>query len=500
LQAGAFKLFGAGIAQARLVTLASALGVLWIVAWLSWRWYGQLAAAIAPLLLVLWRGDLADFSIGLPLITVGRTGRYDMTGVAFCWLAIALLDRYLRKPGSLVAFALGLAAGLATLTQFFGGFALPLIAGMLLWRDGWRTLRDSRTWSVAAGVLLVVAPYAGYAALHWSDFTGQASLKTGRTDFLDPSFYIANLLDEPRRYEHLIRESTGFDQPIGPLLLALVFIPALSYIGYRARNPDATGDRLLLASVAALALQLALLDSTNATLYTIVLWPAVALVVAAAASDLLTWAWSTRRAWRGQLVGFATALTLLVVVLEGGRAWWIDHQGAASESRYEDFARQLDSHLPAGAPVLGHEHWWWALHDHPYLALNGLNEQWLAARRASQPVTFAELVARTPTRYIVLDPAGSGEAARYSPELAAEMAEYLLRSSILEAHLIDRTYGSIDIYRVVTGDGRVVPGRDAWGDGTPITRHPSPVTQRAQPATEAAHVKGRGQNPARPHW
>ena len=58
LQALSFRLLGPGVAQARLVSVAAAVVLIWVVSWLAFRWYGLLAAIVCELLLVAWRSPL----------------------------------------------------------------------------------------------------------------------------------------------------------------------------------------------------------------------------------------------------------------------------------------------------------------------------------------------------------------------------------------------------------------------------------------------------------
>jgi hypothetical protein len=201
-------------------------------------------------------------------------------------------------------------------------------------------------------------------------------------------------------------------------------------------------------------------------LYTIVLWPAVAIVVATALADLLAWAWHHRPVRASALIGVVVGMALLGVVREGGRAWLTDYQEASNASSYAGTADQLAHVLPADAPVLGHERWWWALHERPYLALNGLNERWMAARRDGRPVSFGELVSSTPTRFILLDGAGRGELNRYPAQLASEMDAFLQRSTVLHAQYDDRTYGHFDIYRITIVEAVNIVDRDQQSSGT----------------------------------
>jgi hypothetical protein len=112
LEAVSFRLLGAGVLQARLVSVLAAMSIVWLVGWLAFRWYGAAAAIVCEILLTLWPSNLTDTSDGLPLLGVARTARYDVLAVAFAWLTIAMLDATLRNPRPVRGFVLGICAGL----------------------------------------------------------------------------------------------------------------------------------------------------------------------------------------------------------------------------------------------------------------------------------------------------------------------------------------------------------------------------------------------------
>jgi len=162
-------------------------------------------------LIVFWRAYLMNLASGLSFISVSRTGRYDATAVAFVVLTLVGYELLRDRERRWLAVATGLIAGLATLTQFFGAFVVPLIAALLIVERGWSVYQVPVVRWLAAAWLVVVLPYLLYIAAYWSDFTAQSEIKAGRTEFWLPSFYLDNLRDEPDRYRHL------FDY-LGPLL------------------------------------------------------------------------------------------------------------------------------------------------------------------------------------------------------------------------------------------------------------------------------------------
>lgn len=244
LQAAMFKILGVGIAQARLVSVLAGIALLWVVGGLAWRWYGVTAALLTGILLVFWRSQLIALGGGIPLLTVARSGRYDLTTVVWMWLAVFFLYALLRQPTWLRALTVGVCAGAATLTQFFGVFVVPLVTVVWIWQRRKRTLTDSHTYWMLAGFFLITGPYVLYVVAHWEDAVGQlAYTKPGRVAFSDLSFWLDNLRREVHRYAFAWQE-----QGNGKWLLLGVG-PALLYLGYRLLRESTLGDRLLALSL-----------------------------------------------------------------------------------------------------------------------------------------------------------------------------------------------------------------------------------------------------------
>lgn len=457
LQALSFVLFGAGIAEARMVTVVSAVVVLWTTTWLALRWYGLAASIVSGLLLVLLRVNLVNLWPGLPLLAAGRSGRYDMTGVALLWLAVVFLDLAIQRGSagrSWLALAAGVCAGLAALTQFFGVFALLIAAALLAWPGEMRKRMASVAGWVAAGWAAVVAPYLLYVTMHWSAFRGQSSLKTGRTDFLDIRFYVDNLSDEAARYQHLIDPDRMLGNGVASWLFVVTIGPLLGWLAWRARRPEQVGDRILLTTLLVSGAALALLDSTNAPLYTIVLWPACCIAIAAAMSAGLSWA---RDAIRGiqvtpqrpaLLITAACALLLtLPVVADGIDAYREDRHQKQLASNYADVASRLDAVLPVRAGVVGHERWWWGLHEREYLALNVLQFEWeQQAKRSGETPSFAALFGETGADALIVDDNARSEIGRYPEQLRRQIETFLATEMVRAAVITDLTYGQFELY------------------------------------------------------
>jgi 4-amino-4-deoxy-L-arabinose transferase-like glycosyltransferase len=460
-QAISFRFLGAGVAQARLVSLLSAMVILWVVGWLALRWYGLLAAVVCEVLLVAWRSNLTAASDGLPLLGVARTARYDVLAVAAAWLAIGALDAYLRRPGVLPGLLAGICAGLAALATFFGAFVLPmLLLGLVLTRR--RGRRTPRPWWILAGFGLVVAPFGVYAAHFASDLAGQLGVYGDRGDFLSRDFWLNNLSTEPARYAHLLAgwppglDASGADvsgAPISPWLLVLGIGPAVAYVAWQARREDATGHRLVIASVVCFGGLLQLVDQTKAPLYAIVLLPSICLCLAAALAAMLRWTWrETPHAWSPRALGLVGASALFVVIaVEGVHAYAVDWEAAASVTPYLPLGGLIDAATTPGAPVLGPERYWWALHAHPYTSLRSIWFQWSAAAKSGSRPDFTDWVVGVDPDSIVVNINVRSDIEAFPVTLQNQFWSYLARCTVLTTDIDNPNYFDTAVYRVTPG-------------------------------------------------
>ena len=456
LQALSFTVFGTGIAQARLVTVVSAVVVLWAATWLAWRWYGLVASILTGVLLLALRVNLVDLWPGLPLVSVARSARYDTTAVAFTWLTVVFLDLTIQHGSrrSWMAYAAGICAGLATLSQFFGAFTIIVVSALLLWRGRKRLLSNDALIHIGAGWSIVVWPYLLYVGIHWSDFRGQSALIAGRTDFDRPMFYLNNLRDEAGRYGHLIDPERITGSGAAPWFFVVAIWPVLGWLAWRARRPGQPGDRVLLTTILVCGITLALIDSTNVPIYTIVLWPGCCIALAAAVASGLEWAY---RGFRTDqyifrrpipvLAGLAVLTVAVAVVADGVDAYRDDRRLAQTVSDYGEISERVDVVLPAGAGVVGHQRWWWGLHEREYLALNVLQLTWeQQAEESRQPPSFVALFDATGANTLIIDDNARSEISRYPAELRLQIETFLATETVQAAVITDPTYGRFEVH------------------------------------------------------
>jgi 4-amino-4-deoxy-L-arabinose transferase-like glycosyltransferase len=454
LQAMSFTLFGTSVASARAVSLLMGVLIIWLVSYLAYRWHGLAVSMLAAGAIVLWRSDLTAAYPGLPLLAVARSARYDVCAVMFVWLAIALLDRLIIAPRRWIAVAVGVCAGLATLTQFFGIFVVPVMMSAWWWQRRRSAWRDPLTYLMLVGFAAITLPYAVAIAANFSGFSGQWMMHTGRMGFTQPEFYWNNLIHEPQRYANLISwpapalfVDDAFDRPFSPWLFVIASIGAVLNVIYRLRR-SGQGDRLLALSLVICAGLLALIEQTKAPLYAIVLLPAVYIAVALMCIDMIGWAWARRRSWIKAAAALISIGLIAIALFEGLHAYRIDQRQSTQVTPYLTIGQQIDSYLMPNARVIGAERWWWALRDHPYLSIGGLWAQWQIDQEAGGSPHFADSIARTETRYIIVNDNVVGDI-RYAPDqLQQQFFDYLQLQCVVVADWDDATYGHLTIYRI----------------------------------------------------
>jgi hypothetical protein len=446
LDAAAFKAFGAGITQARWVSVLAGLTTLWTLSWLAMRWYGLIAALLTGALLVFWRSDLSAGATGLPLLDVARVARYDVLAIAFGWLAIAALELALtskRSRGATLAPA-GFFAGLAALTQFYGVFALPVVL-----------LSAPRKAAALAGTALALVPWFAFVAWHHADLSGQVSVYGQRGDFLNPSFYAQNITTEPSRYANILAQRMPGDvvgaaaiafQTSPYLLLGLV--PAVAWLIWRYLRCRFQSDRTLLLTMASCAGLLLLVDQTKTALYALVLVPPICVALAAGWSELLRWFWRRSRRWPALIATAASAALLFAIASDGLRAYGVDRTESAQVTPYASVGAQIDATVHADGVVLGPERWWWALRAHPYISLRSLWFQWLSDDGATP---FSDLVARWQPRSVVVNNNVRDDIRAFPPALQDQFWTFIGNCTRQVGGLDDPTYFDVQVYEVSPG-------------------------------------------------
>jgi 4-amino-4-deoxy-L-arabinose transferase-like glycosyltransferase len=446
LEAISFLVAGPGVAQVRWVSLISGLVVLWVATWLAYRWYGLLPALLTGLLLVFWRSHWAELRTGVPLFDGARSGRYDLSAVAWAWVSIGLLDSVLRRPRRGAAFALGICAGLATLTQFFGAFILPLVAGVWLWRRRRQALSDPISVWILLGSAVVLLPYLLYAAYYSTDLIEQTAwFKADRVQFASLAFYIENISTEPRRYSMLIRWSH-----LGSWLLIAGVGARLLSIYRRSIQKIRSREQILWPSVLVFAGLLTLVDHTKALLYALILLPSLCIIVAVSIADVLAWGWARQHLLARLLIAVLGTALLAAIAVEGVSAELTSQRQAAPGNPYLELGERLSAHLPPNSTVLGTDRFWWALHEHPYRSIHGFFNTGRAYTSVgrSEPA-FAAWVAQQHIDVILLNADMRDTVAHYPVSVRSQVLDFIRICSVPIAAENDATYGHIEIHQIV---------------------------------------------------
>ena len=439
IDAAVFTVFGTSVFSARAVSVVAAVMCIIVVGWLAYRWYGLLAAVLCELLLTAWASNLIAAQTSLPLLGVARAARYDVLAVVLTWAAIALLDAEVRRPtvSPPRAMLLGLCGGLATLAQFYAGAVLGVVVVGWWWTRGRSALRGL-VWS-GVGAASVLLAWAAYVAVFRADFAGQMSVYGTRGEFLQPAFYIGNILSEPVRYAHLMEASAN---PASVCLLAVALL-ALAWSAWRAFARRSQGDRLLVTGAVMLGGLLLVLDSTKTPLYAIALLPTLCLAL----SGLVASATSGRTAARLAVTVLGLAV-LAPLVGESIAAWQLDFKESGEVSAYLDVGQRIDAALDSDATVLGPERWWWPLHTHSYRSLRAEWFRWAAVQSSGGTPSLKELLLDVGATHVIVNDNVRGDVRSFPEALQQQFWDFIDRCATEIDVIDDPTYARIEIYRI----------------------------------------------------
>jgi 4-amino-4-deoxy-L-arabinose transferase-like glycosyltransferase len=458
LVGASMRVFGFGLFQARLVPLAVATGVLLLTHLLATRLLSAFhgATAVAFLAFAPVASPVEHLPTGIPMIDIARLVRYDVPVGLFGLAALLTLAPVLRgdtPPGPARLFAAGLLAGAATLSHVYGGFWLGAILLAVGAARRFEAMRAA-VLPCAAGFLLALLPWIVFVASGWSDFLDQTYHYTERFELSKPGFYLSNLHGELSRYGLVVKAAT---RRLAPWLFVGSAVAGLFVLGRRTHAGRDEGARALLATTGVIALLFALLVRSKNVLYLATLWPLFALV----ASCGLVAVWRSGRLGRGMV-----ALGCLFVAGEGLVSLGRFVREARSTTPYADFAETLSRTIPAGARVMGMQHWWLGLASRFPAYVEVPLDQTLP-RIMERPVSFDQAADSLEPDVFLVDPVLTAffrtNAAPGAPfhALAAAVQDWLARRGTRIAALDDPTYGPVEIYviaptvRTAAAEGRI---------------------------------------------
>jgi 4-amino-4-deoxy-L-arabinose transferase-like glycosyltransferase len=449
VQGAIFKLFGAGVAQMRALPVACGFLLLLAVFAIGRQAGDDRVGTLALVLMLILRVAAGEDGTGILLLDRARINRYDIAVPVFGLLALWAFNRAERDRRHTWYVLTGLLTGLSSLSHLYGLFWLPVVVGILIARHGSAVLRQRDLWLLLAGFACPWLPWTVYVATGWSDYLGQMRLDADRFDLLNPTFYVDNVLhgEGPISLEWSVRTVRALSfVRFGTWTMLLAGPAALGTMVWEARrHARPAAFSLAVASLAQTVMFVALLKVKTFS-YMIALWPLGALLLA----WFGVWLWDRRLL----VVRLALLMLLGLIVAEGttriAHAW----RSARQTTPYGSYEAEVASCIPTGSFVLGLQHYWLGLRQYPY-------RTWLLPIDLASPLYYHDPISldqaleRVDPTVILVD--------RYIDDLMMTAmnvqdpnhrlyigfeAFKARRHAKLSCVIKDRTYGTMQIYRV----------------------------------------------------
>jgi len=380
LEAGLFRLFGVGVVQMRALSVVFGLLLLLAVFAVGRQLGGDRVGALAVVVLITLRVTEGGVGTGILLLDRARINRYDIAVPVFALFALWAFNRAERDRRDSWYGLTGFLTGLAGLSHLYGLFWLPVFAGVLIARRGWRVLGEGDLWLIMAGFAAPWAVLAVYIVTGWSDFVGQIGMSAPRFDLLDPRFYIDNVLhgNGPISLDWSVRSIRSLSLTQVGAWTMLVGTPVAAAVAlFRARDSSSSAVRAFaVASVAQLAMFVALLKVKSLG-YMIALWPLAALLLA----------WFGIRLWvRGRALTRAALVTVLGLIVAEGTIHVAKAESRARQmTPYDWYESEVAGCIPPRSLVLGLQRYWLGLRQYEY-------RSWLLPIDATNPLYSADLI------------------------------------------------------------------------------------------------------------
>ena len=220
LAGGIITLFGPGLLQVRLVSLALATATAALTFALGTRLFSARHGLLAVLMLTTWRvaSGLPSYPAGIPLVDLGRLARYDIAVPAAGMTAFLLVLPLLAPraatgrptsathhdpapaaatpiPDPRVRLALaGVCLGLAVASHPTGLAWVAILCVTLLAAGRRAGGGVSACGWLLAGTTAALLPYLWFIYRGWDDFLHQQRLVSDRYNVFDLRFYVGNVL------------------------------------------------------------------------------------------------------------------------------------------------------------------------------------------------------------------------------------------------------------------------------------------------------------------
>lgn len=353
IQAGVYRIFGFGVLQSRLTSVAVA-GLFLLAVWIVMRrlFDGPRAALIVALTTI----DPWFFAIG-------RQVRPEIYVAALLWWAVACALGSQRARGAAARSGLAALAGLLAGVSFWthpvaAVFAAGAACGLVLAVRPWRAL-PARLAAAAVGGLVGLLPFVVYVLSVAASYDITLREQVGDARITTPyARPIADMLaTEQARWMSFLRLPSRW-----PLLALLIWGAG------RALLRGRLADRGLAVAVVAAAVCMPLVAQGPLSRYLAILTPALAALVVRSIPLGRT---EDERADApprgGWLPVAASGLVLLTyVALTGGGTALLLYR--ATGPSYDAWAADVAAHVPAGARVLASPFHWPVLRDREFIS------------------------------------------------------------------------------------------------------------------------------------
>jgi 4-amino-4-deoxy-L-arabinose transferase-like glycosyltransferase len=417
LQGASTRLFGVGVFQLRFLPVA--LGALTLVLTypIARKLFDTKVAVLAMGLLLVWQwtpAGIHPFASGIPLIDLSRLARYDILvpplGLAAWWCFMRARETNRIRYDFLSGVFVGL-AGLAHMYGLFWGVTLLFILVLdclppFALRHAKAPLRPSpfalrytkaplrcSLFASLLGITLAWLPWLIATGWYRDDYLGQNLQYSDRFALFNMSFYLTNLLTEPRRYHLGIGELSTFTR--AGFWLLVVGVPiAFAWLGVRVvRERQRTALWLLVPSLM-LPLLFALLIKVKQYNYVATLVPLFVIVMA----------WALTRLWQtSHRLRLVTMVLLTWTIVQGAYGWMQLPWSANQATSPTVFFAELRGIVPPRARVLGLPRYWLALTDHEYRSWV-LPFDLASTRISQQPITLDAAFEQVAPQIILFDP------------------------------------------------------------------------------------------------
>jgi 4-amino-4-deoxy-L-arabinose transferase-like glycosyltransferase len=408
-----FRLFGIGIAQARMFSVVAGIGTVIVVWLLALSFWGPLAASLSAM----------AAATDLFIVIASRTARPEIHCAFFCSLALLLFYKAREKNSFLLALGSGLSLGAALNFHPHGVGFVAAIGVLLLIEFRARVFLEKRFWALVAGVALSIAPFAIWIC------SAPVNLQAFRQVYLGRLAVPLSekLAAEWPRYADFL----GFGNRKVPLIgsvpvrlhLALILLAAFVLVYRKNRKLAIELGVVVVVNLLWWADQV-----SKGPRYFAVIAPIFSVIVGVGLAQLSTL--GKRRRQASALLFLLYAGTQLA-----GNVLWIR---LGRKADYPQVAQGLRAAIPPGASVYGAITFYMALNDRVYYSYD----------RTPFPYALANL---HPQYLILWDRVmmhGSGTGLDDFVGLRGQLTSFVRDHATLAARVPNEFYGGLEVYKV----------------------------------------------------